>query len=222
MISQLTLSIINDILQSIGRYFAVVIVYPLIIIILARKLIKERKETGKINRIRLIILLIFISVFFSDFWEFMGYEMPFFPMEWVGVDSEEFSLDNFGLGLAVSLGLVLTAYLNQSKIFYYTSLYIYFGLFVLYLYTGTSLILMPYIYISGIIGLFYLLYTGFKLKDNGALGVGVFFLIAFITVLLGEEGIIGIIDAILNLAFVSFGLFFALGYFTPFEEKGGK
>ncbi|MBD3195158.1 MAG: hypothetical protein GF317_08895 [Candidatus Lokiarchaeota archaeon] len=221
MISQTTLSILNSTLQSLGRYLAITI-FTLMVLILLWRLIKERKETEKINYIRLITLLIFASIYFSNIWEFLGFETTIVPLEFIGFDAEDFSLYYFGLGLAVSLGILLTAYINQLKRFYFTSLFIFFGLFILFLYTGTSLIFLPYLYICGILALISQFYTGYKYRDNGAMGIAIFFAIAFITILLPEEGIIGLIDALMNLAYLTFGLIFALGYFRPYGQTEGE
>jgi hypothetical protein len=103
-------------------------------------------------------------VFWVEIWELLGNEMPFVSLELSGFESEDFSFYNFGLGLAVSLGLVLGAYLYRIETFYLTSLYVFFGLFVMFLYTGTSIFLMPFIYLCGIASLVVLFYTGIKLK----------------------------------------------------------
>ncbi|MBD3256048.1 MAG: hypothetical protein GF383_13210 [Candidatus Lokiarchaeota archaeon] len=221
MIGQNSISLLNDFLQSIGRYYAIVI-YSLITIILTIRLIKDKKESGNINLIRLLILGVFGCVYWINILEFLAFETPILPVDAIGFQINDFSLYNFGLGLAVTLGIVLAAYINQLKPFYFTALYFYFGLLVLYFYAGTSLILLPYIYITGITALTLQMYTGLKLKDNGALGVAVFFAIAFVTILLPEEGVIGVLDALATLIYATFGLIFALGYFKPFKEPGGK
>lgn len=225
LICQEFLQTFDSFLQSFGRYFAVFVIFPLITVVLLYRLIKEKKQ-GETNYIRLILLLIFSSVFFLKVISFIGIETTLIPEEVVGIEANDFSIYNFGLGLSVSLGLVLAAYLNQVKSFYYTSLFIFFGLFLLFLYTGTSLILMPYIVVSGILGVLLQLYSGFKLRDNGALGIGIFFIIAFITTITQRivNPIIGITDAILDLLYLAFGLVLALGYFTPFKpvEFGGN
>lgn len=225
MINQAILPFINNVLHSLGRYYAVSMQF-LITVILTLRLLKEKKETGNINYVRFIILCVFASVFWMNIWEVLGFEVPFVPLEVSGFNASDFSPYNFGLGLAVSLGLVLAAYINQFKKFYFTSLFIFFGLFILYIYTGlttgnpTSIILMPYVYITGSIVLVFQLYTGFNLKDNGALGIGIYFLLAFITIFIPNEGIIGIFDALLSLIYLTFGLIFAMGYFKPFKEHG--
>lgn len=166
--------------------------------------------------------MVFGALYWAFLWEFIAFETPLVPEEFIGFQVDDFSLYNFGLGLTVSLGVTLGAYIYRIKPFYFTSLFIFFGLFILYLYAGTSLILMPFIYICGTIALIILFYTGFDLKDNGALGLAIFFLLNFIALFIPEEGILELINHSLNIFVFSYGLYFALGYFTPFEEQGGN
>lgn len=222
MINQDTLTLTIEILQSIVRIYSVFIVFPLLLIILSRRLIQEKQKTGTYNRIRIIILSIFVTVFWLETWEFLGYQVPFVSLELSGFEAEDFSFYNFGLGLAVSLGILLATYTYKLKYFYFTSLYMFFGLFILFLYTGTSLILMPYIYVCAITSLVFLFYIGFKLKDSGALGVGIYFLLSFLTLFTPEEGILALSDIIMSFAYLNFGLLFGLGYFKPFKPKTKK
>lgn len=216
------LDLFSNLLQSMGRYISVFIVFPLIISILSIRFIKETRKSKGINYIRLIILCIFLSVFWVEIWELLGNEMPFVSLELSGFESEDFSFYNFGLGLAVSLGLVLGAYLYRIESLYLTSIFAFFGLFVIFLYTGTSIFLMPFIYLCGIASLVVLFYTGVKLKDNGALGVALYFFIMFLTLFFDETGLMGIIDALITLTYSAFGIIFATGHFTPFKETGGN
>jgi hypothetical protein len=221
LIGQELLPLVNDILYAVVLYFSCLIIFPLITIILVRKLIQEKEKTGKLNKVRLIIISIFGALYWAFFWEFIAFETPLVPKEFIGFQVDDFSLYNFGLGLTVSLGVTLGAYIYRLKPFYFTSLFIFFGLFFLYLYAGTSLILMPFVYVCGTIALIFLFYTGISLKDNGALGLAIFFLLNFIALFIPEEGILELINHSLNIFVFSYALYFALGFFTPYKETGG-
>ena len=74
---------------------------------------------------------------------------------------------------------------------------------------------MPYLYLAMIIGMSFLVITGLRLKDNGALGISIFFIIAIPILFLGEH----IVSQIFGIAHAIFGIYFSLGYFRPFKEE---
>ena len=115
-----------------------------------------------------------------------------------------------------TFALSMVFYANQWESFYYMPFFFFGALTVLYIFTGFYIFLMPYIYITSIIGLTFIYITSFRLKDNGALGIGIFFTLAFMTLFTGDIPPTG---NILTLIYCVFGLFFAFGYFRPFKQK---
>jgi len=199
--------------------FAVVIVM-LMSLIIGRRVVKEKKETGTYNVVRILIFGAFVSLSWVLTWEFIAESTilgSMFP-EGLIISNDNFSFYSGGVGLMVTCGLALIAYANQWESFYYFSGFFYASMFVFFLLTGFGGLLYPYIYMSAVISALFMIITGFRLKDNGSLGLAIFLLLTLVTLAL-EGSIIGLI---FNLVYPSFGLAFSLGYFTPFKEKEGE
>lgn len=207
-----------EVFEGFVNIFAVIIVI-LMSLIIGRRIVKEKKETGYYNVIRVLIFAAFISLSWSLTWEYIAESTSFgsiFPESLI-ISTDNFSFYSGGVGLIVSCGLALVAYANQWESLYYFSGFFYGGMFLFFLLTGFGALVYPYIYISAIISDIFLILTGFRLKDNGSLGIAIFLLLALITMAL--EGLL--IGLIFNLIYPIFGLFFSLGYFTPFKEQKG-
>ena len=59
----------------------------------------------------------------------------------------------------------------------------------------------------------FLFYTGFKYKENGSLGLAIFFLLAVMVLLID-----GAAATFFNSGYIIFGVIFSLGVFKPFKE----
>jgi hypothetical protein len=66
-----------------------------------------------------------------------------------------------------------------------------------------------------VFGLLFFYITGFRLKDNGSLGLGIFFTIAFASVIAGEN----VVGDILTFLIAIMGMIIALGYFQPYKQE---
>jgi len=212
---------IEDIANTI-----LLIVIPLMAIIIARRILLEKKNTGEWNKIRVLI--------FSVFFCYIGVVTSTFILETSPIGVSPYgkyflshpmtilSLYVISLGLLVSLSNCLVAYANKWEPFYYTALFIFGSMFIFYFFTGFETWVMPYIYIAAIIGISFMFITGFRLKDNGALGIGIFFTIAFSSLILSTILNQSILSDILYIIHGIFGLYFALGKFQPFKEEDIK
>jgi hypothetical protein len=105
-------------------------------------------------------------------------------------------------------------YANGFETLYYSSAFIFGGMFITFLLTDYAGFLIPYIFTGGTIAVTFLFVTGFRLKDNGSLGLAIFASLIFPT-LISEKTIIG---QLMSLAYPIFGIILAFGYFKPFKE----
>ncbi|MEJ2248130.1 MAG: hypothetical protein P8Y70_01815 [Candidatus Lokiarchaeota archaeon] len=214
---------IRFITQIIGN-FATIIIAPIMVFIVGRKLWLEYKETGRINYIRLSIFAIFISFAYAiiptNLYEVTPLKF-FIAEDVIGTSLNGITPYSIAIGSMVTIALCMICYANQWKKFYFTPLQIFIGMIIFYFLSGGfDLLYQPYILITGIIGLIFFYITGIRLKDNGSLGLGLFFTFSYLSVIFGET----IPGDICTLLIAIFGLIFALGYFHPYNktEIGGR
>jgi len=204
-------------LQNIG-YLLNVIIIPLATIMVGRKLLKEKKETGKLNDIRAIIFFIFFSfsnlVILEFFVRYQIYNSPLLAELFNG-SLQGFNIYSLIVGFIASLGLMMVAVANKWDFLHYTSLFIFGGMILLYMLTGFDVILEPYIYLAGGASILFLYLTAFRVKDNGALALAIFFTLAFGTVLFNVALITGLGVLLYNVVI----LIFSLGWFKPFKQE---
>jgi hypothetical protein len=185
-------------------------------IILGIRIIREKQKKGKYNLIRVITLCIFVSLTWILLWEFL-YEsttLNTILSESLIISINTFSFYSFGLGLVITLALGIVFYANRLESLYFSSGFIYAGIFITYLFTGFTGFILPYIFIGGTISVTFLYFTGFRLKDNGSLGLAIFASLIFPT-LISEKTIVG---QLMSIAYPIFGIILAIGYFKPFKE----
>ncbi|NVM18449.1 MAG: hypothetical protein HWN80_12095 [Candidatus Lokiarchaeota archaeon] len=207
-------------LQNIG-YLLNVIVIPLATIIVGRKLLKEKKATGKLNDIRAIIFFIFFS--FSNLvilefligTQFYDVATRAFLSGLFGGSVNEFNLYSLVIGIIASLGLMMVAVANRWDFLQYSSLFFFGGMILLYVFTGFGGLLESYIYFAGAASIFFLYLTAFRVKDNGALALAIFFTIAFGTVIFDVALITGFGVILYNIVI----LIFSFGWFKPFKQE---
>ena len=207
---------IDFFITQLGYYFNAILI-PVATAIIGRKLVKEKKVKGAYNPIRALIFGIFLSFSVLGIIEFFLAVPPFelsLLQEWFGEGIESFDIYGFIIGTMVTLGLTMIFYANRWEPLYYSAMFVYVGMFILYLLTGFDAWLETYIMITGAIGVVFLYFTGFRVKDNGALGLAIFFTIAFGTILIEDH----MVTQISILIYSVFILIFSLGYFKPFKE----
>ena len=182
----------------------------------------EKKTTGEWNIIRVLMFCIF---FF-----YLGVIISTFILETTPIGEGPYgkyfltqpftilSLYVISLGLMISISICLIAYANKWESLYYTSLFISVSMFIFFLLTGFEAWVMPYIYIAAIISILFMYITGFRLKDNGALGIGIFFSLAFSSLIISRFLLQSLVVDFIYIVHGIFGLFFALGKFKLFKE----
>ncbi|MFX1322671.1 MAG: hypothetical protein ACFFAQ_13625 [Promethearchaeota archaeon] len=206
----------RDILSLINLYVEFILL-PLMAGLVLRKVIKEKQRTGEINYIRFIIACVFLSFSWTIIWEFLSEKTPLadvIPNQLIGNGTESFGFYNLGIGLMVSFGILLPLYITQKETFYYVPFFIFGGMYIYYLFTGYDAWLMNYIELGGIIGLISLFFVAFRYKDNGSLGLAIFFLFAFLVLILEN-----IFATLMNSSYIIFGVILSLGYFKPFKVE---
>jgi len=203
--------------QNIG-YLMNVIAIPLATILIGRKLLKEKKATGKLNDIRALIFFIFFSFSNLVILEFLvGTQFYSSPLlaELFGGNLGGFNIYSMVIGLIASLGLMMVAVANRWDFLHYTSLFFFGGMVLLYLFTGFESLLTPYIYFAGGTSIVFLYLTGIRVKDNGALALAIFFTVAFGSAIF-ENPMATSISVIIYDIFV---LIFSFGLFKPFKQR---
>lgn len=204
-------------LQTIGNFLALIVI-PAMTVILISKIYREYKETNQLNIIRCYIMGIFAAMSFALFWANLQESTTLFdniPNYIISNRVDTITLYSIGIGLMVTLALSMTAYANRWETLYYTSFFVFGGFIIFYLLTGFVAWFQYFIYISAILGLTFFYITGVRLKDNGSLGLGVFFTFAFVALILGET----ILSQLFNIGFSIFAVIFVFGYFRVFKEE---
>ena len=206
-----------DIIELVANYLGIIII-PIMTIILGRKVFLERRQIKKFNMIRLIIFCIFLTISWMIIWEFLYESTPFGAvLNYELIRSiYTFSLYSFGLGLMITLALVMMTYTNRWESLYYVPFFIFAGMFIVFLLTEIAIFLIPYVFAGGVIAVVFLIATAFRLRDNSSLGLAIFATLIFPTLVIAEEALVG---QILSLTYPIFGILFALGYFKLFKEK---
>ncbi len=210
---------VEDILLESLRqagYLLSTILIPFATLIVGRKVLKEKKSTGRYNIVRLLTFGIFLCFALMSFLEFLV-ELSLSPLlnELFGFNIESINLYSILIGTMVSLGLCLVFYANRWEPLYFVSFFIFGGMVIFYYLTGFDAWLETYIQIAGIISLIFIYFTSFRVRDNGALGLGIFFTLAFSTLVIE----ISYVSQIMIISYNVFILILSLGYFRIFKEE---
>ncbi len=204
-------------LQNIGSLLNVIVI-PLATIIVGRKLLKEKKATGKLNDIRASTFFIFFSYSFLVLLEFLirldVYDTPHLA-NFFGGNYNGFNIYSIVIGLIASMSISIVTLANRWDFLQYTALFFYGGMVLLYIFTGFDALLEPYIYIAGGGSIIFLYFTAFRVKDNGALAMAIFFTLAFGIVILDIALLTGFSIIIYNIIILTF----SLGWFKPFKQE---
>ncbi len=168
---------------------------------------------------RFLIFLIFLSFSWALIWANLYESTPLgttFPTYIHSANNlEDITFFSIGVAFMVTFALITIAYANRWESLYLTLIFILGGSLIFYFFTGNINIYPIYIYASAFLGLIFFYLTAFRLRDNGSLGLGVLFTLAFLSLIFGEA----IIGQLFNIATSIFGLIFALGYFNLFKRK---
>ena len=214
--------LLDNIITTLGYYLDAFVI-PLATAIMGFKLVKQKRQAGKFNPIRMIIFLIFFSFSALGIIEFLVSVTPLdlkLLNEWFGGGIDNFDIYGFIIGTMVTLGVTMVFYASRWESLYYFMGFIYGGMFIFYLLTGYDAWLETYITLGGLLGIIFLYFTAFRVKDNGALGLAIFFTIAFATLSIdfGVDVVNHWVTQISILVYSVFILIFSLGLFKPFKE----
>ncbi len=207
--------ILLESLRQIG-YLLSAILIPIATLIVGRKVFKEKKLTEQYNIVRLLTFGIFLCFSLMSFLEFLV-ELTSLPLlnELFGFSIESINLYSILIGTMVSLGLCLIFYANRWEPFYFVSFFIFGGMVIFYYLTGFDAWVEIYIQIAAVISLVFIYFTSFRVKDNGALGLGIFFTLAFSTLIIE----IPFVTQIIIISYNVFIVILSLGYFKIFKEE---
>ncbi|MFX0175151.1 MAG: hypothetical protein ACFE85_02855 [Candidatus Hodarchaeota archaeon] len=202
-------------IRQLGYLLSAVLI-PFATLILGRKVIKEKRSTGQYNYIRLMTFGIFFCFATMSILEYIV-ELSLFPIigQIFGYNIESVNLYSILIGTMVSIGLSLVFYANKWEPLYLVSLFLFGGMVIFYYLTGFDAWIEMYILIAGICSLGFMYFTTFRVKDNGAFGMAIFFTLAFSTLIIE----VSFINQIVILSYNIFVLIFALGFFKPFKEE---
>ena len=184
-------------------------------LILGRKLLKDKKETGKYNIIRFIIFSTFINFSILVITNFL---VTYTPLNTPFMDelyNGDFGIYNTTIAIMGTLGLTLIFYVNRWEILHLSAIFFFRGMFLIYLFTGFHAWLEDYITITGAASIFFLYFTAIRMKYNGALGIANFFTIAFSNTFIDDL----MLSSILAMIYVAFIVIFSLGLFKPIKQE---
>jgi hypothetical protein len=194
--------------------FGSAIFIPLATLVLGRKLLKDKKATGRYNMVRLLIFLTFLDFSILALTEVIvkdillrapAVEVPY---------NATFGLYNILVAMMITIGLTLIFYINRIEFLYYTPIFFFTGMYLFYLFTGFDSWLEDYTTYGGAASIIFLFFTAIRVKDNGALGIAIFFTLAFST----QFSTDALVSRIVIISYVAFIIFFSLGLFKPFKQ----
>lgn len=117
--------------------------------------------------------------------------------------------------LMVVTGMMFVFYINEWDVVLFLPVYIYIGGIIFYIATGIGWFFETYLIFGGLFTLIMVYEAGFRVRDDDALGLGVYYSFEFAAFLLPSVLMIQIVTPL-------FGIIYAVGLFKPFEliEKG--
>jgi hypothetical protein len=146
---------------------------------MGKRLKAEHAITGNYSKIKIAYFLIFAGDFFAGITDNLLYKIGVFPYAWQVPSVTRLGADTFMMGLLVVFGLSLTTSIFNLKQLELLPGFFYGGLVVFYLITGRDDIFIWFVLVGSMASEISVLTIAFKLKDNGALGLGIMYLIAY-------------------------------------------
>lgn len=194
----------------------------IMILLYVRRMINEHKRLGKVTAVKKIVLIAFFIELCSGFMNliFIANWLPAVPPFYVNSSGDGIALDTITTGLTVTIGISFVFYLFNFERLFYTPFYAMLAIIFYYFVSGGHSELFPYyVYIGGVGALLLLYIASFRLHDNYAIGLAIFYTIAFLEVVLLMLGLDGnsIIVAVAEFCAYAFGIIYATGVFKPFK-----
>jgi hypothetical protein len=194
--------------------FGSAIFIPLATLVLGRKLLKDKKATGRYNMVRSLIFLTFLDFSILALTEVIVKDILLRPPAIFDPYNATFGTYNILVAMMITIGLTLISYINRLEFMYYTPIVFFTGMYVFYLFTGFDGWIEDYITLGGAASIIFLFFTAIRVKDNGALGIAIFFTLAFSTQFSTDP----LVSRIVIISYVVFIVFFSLGLFKPFKQ----
>ena len=204
-------------LDSLGLFanLGSAIFIPLATIVIGRKLLMDKKATGRYNMVRVLIFLTFLDFSILAVSEYIVKDILLRAPAVMDPYNATFGPYNIMVALMITAGLTLISYINRIEFMYFTPIVFFTGMYIFYLFTGFDGWVKDYITYGGIASVIFMFFTAFRVKDNGALGVAIFFSLAFSTQFIDDT----LIARIVMVSYVCFIVFFSLGLFKPFKQE---
>ena len=187
---------------------------PLATLVLGIKLLKDKKATGQYNMVRALIFITFLDFSILALTEYIVKDILLGAPAIMDPYNATFGLYNILVAIMITTGLTLIFYINRVEFLYYTPIFFFTGMYVFYLLTGFDGWLEDYTTYGGVASVLFLFFTAFRVKDNGALGIALFFTLAFSTQFIQDP----LVSRIVVISYVVFIVFFSLGLFKPFKQ----
>jgi hypothetical protein len=194
-----------------------VVAIVIMVITLVIKLTDYHKKTNTWDIIRILMIIWFLGILYFNTWEFLYYNTPLgnvIPISFMDIDYSTIVVQSFSVPVVIVCGLYIVGHANDWTLLKIIPA-IYFVIVILLIFLiDFTILYLPSMLLGYLAVLVFLLYTGFKLKDNGALGLAIFFIL---TTFVGVSE--SYIKAILGIIAYCYGVYFALGYFKPFKAE---
>ena len=177
---------------------------------------KQYRETKRINFARLLMALSFFFSILSHMLKLGYYGMQIQLLDgWIGEGIQEFTANTVFTCLTIMFSSTFAAYINKWDAFVLFPAFIFIGAFIMNILVPEIAFLSYYIMTFGTISMIALFEAGIRLKDNMALGIGIYSLLNLITSFLSlyyaiTLSMIGLIFAAITVA----------GLFRPFGKQG--
>ena len=194
--------------------FGSAVFIPLATLVLGIKLLKDKKATGRYNMVRLLIVLTFLDFSILALTEVIVKNVLLDAPAVSVPYNATFGLYNFLVAVMITLGLTLIFYINRVEFLYYTPIFFFTGMYIFYLFTGFDSWLEDYTTLGGAASIIFLFFTAIRFKDNGALGIAIFFTLAFSTQFSTDP----LVSRIVIISYIVFIVIFSLGLFKPFKQ----
>lgn len=216
MFGQMYIEVVLSFITNLLGVIAILIM----IITLIIKLKDYHEKTKRWDIIRILMIIWFLGILYFNTWEFLYYNTPLqavIPISWMDIDYSTIVVQSFSVPVVIICGLYIVGHAN-NWLFLKVVPVIYFIIVILLIYLiDFTVLYLPSMLIGYLAVLAFLLYTGFKLKDNGALGLAIFFIL---TTFVGVAT--SYLKFILGIIAYGYGVYFALGYFNPYKIKSAE
>lgn len=206
-----------EIFLSFSNNLLGVVAIVIMISIMVFKLKNYKQETDNWDVIRILMIIWFLGILYFNTWEFLYYSTPLndvIPSSWIAFSYDDIVIQSYSIPVVIVCGLYIVGYANNWKVFKIVPVIYYAILIALVLILNFTLLYIPSMLISYLLVIVFLIYTAIKLKDNGALGLTIFFLL---TMFVGMTE--SYLKFILGIISYGFGIYFSLGYFHPLKKK---